>query len=103
MEKNSNKIVCYPFSKFFNFGEKYTAQMDWETAVFTEKLDGSLIKLYFLESENQWLIATNSTMDARSLFPVDLRQCIICCFPASSAVDNLVCNRAYKLCVFKLV
>ena len=68
MEKNSNKIVCYPFSKLFNFGEKHTAKMDWETAVFTEKLDGSLIKLYFLESDNQWLIATNNTIDARSLF-----------------------------------
>ncbi len=65
VQKDSNKIVCFPFSKFFNFGERHnTCNLDWET-VFTEKLDGSLIKLYFLESEDQWIIATNNTIDSR--------------------------------------
>ena len=46
--------MCYPFSKFHNFGGFHAAKLDWTTAVFTEKLDGSLIKLYYLESEGNW-------------------------------------------------
>ena len=65
LQKNTNKVVCYPFSKFFNAGEHRAAQVDWTTAVFTEKLDGSLIKLYYLETEKQWVAATNNTIDAR--------------------------------------
>lgn len=65
VQKDSNNIVCYPFSKFFNAGEHHAANLEWPTAVFTEKLDGSLIKLYFLEADGQWVVATNNTIDAR--------------------------------------
>lgn len=65
LQKNTNKIVCYPFSKFHNFGTSHAAKLDWSTAVFTEKLDGSLIKVYYLESEKDWIVATNNTIDAR--------------------------------------
>lgn len=65
IQKDTNKVVCYPFSKFFNAREHHAAELDWSTAVFTEKLDGSLIKLYFLEAETQWVVATNNTVDAR--------------------------------------
>ncbi len=27
------KVIAFPYSKFFNFGEKYASTIDWNTAV----------------------------------------------------------------------
>ena len=64
-EKGTNRIVCFPFCKFFNDGEKYAAKIDWQTASVQHKYDGSIIKLYWLESKSKWMVATNGTTDAR--------------------------------------
>lgn len=61
LEKNTWKVVCYPFNKFFNFGESYADKIDWESARVLEKVDGSLIKVYYY---NGWCVGTNSTIDA---------------------------------------
>ena len=57
-------VVCRPFDKFFNVQEQYAADIDWNTARVLEKIDGSLIKLYWYDG--QWVFATSSTCDARS-------------------------------------
>ena len=54
--------VCHPFDKFFNYGESYAASIDWESAVVREKVDGSLIKVWY--NENKWRISTNGMIDA---------------------------------------
>ena len=59
---NSGKVVCYPFDKFFNLHEPFADEIDWESAKVQEKLDGSIIKLFFYEDE--WRLATNGTIDA---------------------------------------
>ena len=33
------KIVCWPFDKFFNYGESYAASIDWSSARVQEKID----------------------------------------------------------------
>ena len=63
--QNENKkyeCVCYPFSKFGNVGESYVSDIDWESAVVEEKVDGSLMKLYY--HNNRWNIATNGLPNA---------------------------------------
>lgn len=55
------KCVCFPFMKFGNYGESYCPNIDWNTASVQEKVDGSLIKLWY---DNGWHISTNSTIDA---------------------------------------
>ena len=62
LEDKTWKIVCYPFKKFFNYGEAYADEIDWETAKVTSKEDGSLIKIYHYNGE--WRVGTNSTIDA---------------------------------------
>jgi len=50
LDRNDNyKVVCYPFKKFFNYGEKYNASKDinWKEAKVYEKVDGSLCTLYY--------------------------------------------------------
>lgn len=56
-------VVCRPFDKFFNVQEQYAADIDWNTARVLEKIDGSLIKLYWYNGK--WVFATSSTCDAR--------------------------------------
>ena len=56
--------VCHPFDKFFNYGEKYSAvnNIDWDTASVQQKVDGSLIKIWW--DYDGWVISTNGTIDA---------------------------------------
>ena len=57
------KVVCRPFDKFFNYGEVYAAEIDWSHVKVTEKIDGSLIKLW--NDNGEWHWSTNGTIDAR--------------------------------------
>lgn len=55
-------VVAWPFKKFFNYGESLAAPIDWTSARVLEKLDGSLMILYW--HCNQWHVATSGTPDA---------------------------------------
>ena len=55
------KCVCHPFNKFGNYGESYCPEIDWSTASVQEKVDGSLMKVWYDEN---WHISTNGTIDA---------------------------------------
>ena len=54
------EVVCWPFRKFGNWNESYADKIDWSSAKVQEKVDGSLMKLYFYN--NEWVWATNSTI-----------------------------------------
>ena len=53
--------VCWAFNKFFNAQEPNAAEIDWNTAFVSEKLDGSLCKVWW---DGEWKISTNGTIDA---------------------------------------
>ena len=55
-------VVSHPFDKFFNAGEPNAAAIDWTTARVFEKLDGSLMSLYFYDG--QWQVASSGRPDA---------------------------------------
>ena len=55
--------VCWAFDKFGNYGESYVQDIDWSTAFVTEKIDGSLIKIWW-DWDNGWHISTNGTINA---------------------------------------
>lgn len=63
-ERNEWICVARAFDKFFNYGEKYSAvgDIDWKTAVVQQKVDGSLIKIWY--DRDEWHISTNGTIDA---------------------------------------
>lgn len=62
LEEGTWKIVRFAFKKFFNLGESFAAKIDWDSAVGSEKLDGSIISVFFYDGK--WRIATNSTINA---------------------------------------
>ena len=57
----SPKVVCYPFSKFFNYSEPNAHPIDWASAKIQSKIDGSIIKVFFDEG---WHVSTNGMIDA---------------------------------------
>ena len=56
------KIVRLAFDKFFNAGEVYADPINWNSIMITEKIDGSIMTLWY--DENEWHLSTNGTIDA---------------------------------------
>lgn len=58
--------VCVPFFKFMNAEEPNSDlnKIDWKTASVQEKIDGSLIKVWFDNKNDKWMVSTNGTIDA---------------------------------------
>ena len=66
IDMNTLEVVCWPFRKFGNYFESYVDEIDWSTARCQEKLDGSIIKLFWNKYTNEWQWATNGVIDARN-------------------------------------
>ncbi len=75
IENNMPYMVCTPFYKFGNYGEDYTDEIDWESAVVRDKIDGCLIKLF--NYKNQWYWITNNGWDITANLPSALKCCYI--------------------------
>ncbi len=70
LDKDNNwKIISYPYDKFFNHGEKYAATINWDNATVYNKLDGSLITLYWY---NGWNVSTSGMPDGSG--PVNISE-----------------------------
>jgi hypothetical protein len=52
-----------PFTKFFNASESGAASVDWKTATVFEKLDGSMVSLYWYDT--RWHVASSSLPDGK--------------------------------------
>lgn len=60
-ENGKYVCVCRPFDKFFNYQESNAAAIDWSSARVQEKVDGSIIKLWY---DEYWHWSTNGVIDA---------------------------------------
>lgn len=59
---NDFKVVSYPYDKFWNYGEGYAADMDWQSTKWYKKYDGSLMTLYYWK--NEWHVQSSGTIEA---------------------------------------
>ncbi len=57
------KVVAYAFDRFFNLGE-VESEFNFNNYQVQEKLDGSLIKMYW--HDNHWVISTSGTPTGKS-------------------------------------
>lgn len=65
LDKHSNKVVSRSFDRFFNYGENGTCEdVDFSECAIYEKVDGSLIKIYYHNGE--WHVSTRGTAYAES-------------------------------------
>lgn len=61
-EENDWAVACMTYRKFFNAGEPLAAAIDWPSALVYEKLDGSLIQVYW--HKGRWHASTSGVPDA---------------------------------------
>jgi hypothetical protein len=66
---NAWRVVSWSFDKFFNAHEGHAAPVRWDNARVYEKLDGSLMTLFF--HNDTWHVATKGTADASGPMPLD--------------------------------
>lgn len=64
IDLENNNVVCWPFRKFGNYNESYADKIDWNTARAQDKIDGSIIKLWWNRMTGKWQFSTNSTINA---------------------------------------
>ena len=64
IDTESLEVVCWPFRKFGNYTESYADPIDWGTAQVQEKVDGSIMKLWYSERRGRWIFSTNGVIDA---------------------------------------
>lgn len=63
-EKTFDIVAC-PMFRFFNLEQtSIIASIDWKSAVFEEKLDGTCLICYYDDRVNQWYCATRSRSEA---------------------------------------
>lgn len=62
LDKNNLKVVCFPFVKFFNVDEPNADNIDWNSARVQEKIDGSIMKLWYYNEK--WRLSTNGCINA---------------------------------------
>ena len=63
LEKNTWNVMSLAFTKFFNADESNAHKVDWNTAHVLEKLDGTLIQVYWDWVSNEWLAGTTGTAE----------------------------------------
>lgn len=61
-EAKNWQIISYSYDKFFNYGEPNAVNINWENATVYDKLDGSLMVLYYYN--NNWQVQSSGTSDA---------------------------------------
>lgn len=60
-------IKALPFKRFFNYGQEAAVDIDWSTARFEDKKDGSLIIGYVDTYQNKWCCATRKMCEAHGV------------------------------------
>lgn len=63
LELGTWKVLSLAFRKFFNSEEGNAHKIDWNTARVLEKLDGTLIQLYWDEHKGKWFAGTTGTAE----------------------------------------
>lgn len=63
LEKGTWKVISLAFKKFFNAQEGNAHKIDWNTAHVLEKLDGTLIQVYWDGFVNKWFAGTTGTAE----------------------------------------
>lgn len=64
LDMTTGDVVCWPFRKFGNWQEPYADKIDWESARIVEKVDGSIVKLWFDKKQQDWVWSTNGMIFA---------------------------------------
>lgn len=62
-------VVSRSFDRFFNFGEAGSESFDFNGATAYKKADGSLVKIYWSDYKDEWVVSTRGTAFAEGPHP----------------------------------
>lgn len=102
-EKNY-PVVCLPFRKFGNYWEGYADKIDWNTATIQEKIDGSIMKLWYNHA-GFWILSTNSCIHAEKAQVANHDMSYADLFEQAINFKNIEADKLNKDCtyIFELV
>jgi len=63
LDRNDFSVMSMAFRKFFNSEEGNAHKIDWSTAYVLEKLDGSMMQVYWDKYQEKWFAATSGTAE----------------------------------------
>lgn len=63
LDRNDFSVICLAFRKFFNAEEGNAHKLDWSKAHVLEKLDGSMMQVYWDKYANKWFAGTTGTAE----------------------------------------
>lgn len=63
LDKNNFNVISLSFEKFFNHGEGNADPIDWNTARILEKVDGSMMQVYYDNHKDEWFAGTTGTAE----------------------------------------
>lgn len=66
LDTETLEVACWPFRKFGNHNESYADPIDWTNARVQEKVDGSIIKLWYDRRKPGWQFSTNGSLRAEN-------------------------------------
>lgn len=58
------EVIAQPFPRFYNYGSGHAPELDWSTATYFEKCDGTLCIVYWDSDLSAFSVATRSVPDA---------------------------------------
>jgi hypothetical protein len=61
---NNLEVLSMPFARFSNYNETSRKDIDWETATYWEKTDGTMIQYYYDHIIDKWCVGTTGTAEA---------------------------------------
>jgi len=74
-ETEKYEIVARSFDRFFNHGEESVRDpIDWDSVKIVEKVDGSLIMLWYCKSSKKWIISTRGRIYSQGVFCTETRK-----------------------------
>ena len=73
VDTERRKVIAWPYNKFWNMGETLADEIEWSTARVQEKLDGSLMILYWRDAEQGWCVASSGHPTAGGSFGAEAR------------------------------
>jgi RNA ligase len=62
LDRNDWSVVAMPFYRFYNQNEGFAPEMVWDNCTLLEKVDGSMIILYWHPYKNEWTVATRGNI-----------------------------------------
>lgn len=83
------EVACFPFRKFGKSYDNYVDKIDWKNVRIEEKIDGSLVKLWFDKLSCKWRFSSNRM--------INLDDCFMDQYSGTTLMDILVQASGYDV------